>query len=175
MTLIQYLLLLLLLLLLLSWMGVRYYAAPHTSLAIRTLSTIVFALGFSGTVLLPVDLSIAEDVQGDTIMTNTYTNNDNDGRMLYYNATATATDTDNITDNNDIINITYLPWHILFWSTFLLAWLVLPLVREMLLSGEFTIMNQFIDGWRKTMTGLILMSGLGLVGIIWLEYHLKGK
>jgi hypothetical protein len=107
-----------------------------------TLATISFALGFSGTVLLPIDLSLTE------------INNNNN-------------------ENADEMTTMMLPWHILFWSTFILAWLILPLIREMLLSGEFTVYTRLKDGFRNMLRQLLILSLLVIIFIIWLAFHLK--
>ncbi len=132
--------------LILSAILIRYYASPQVSFATMTLATISFALGFSGTVLLPIDLSLTE------IDNNNQNQDDN--------------------NNNDDMNM-MLPWHILFWSTFILAWLILPLVREMLLSGEFTVYTRLKDGFRKMIRQLLILSLLVIIFIIWLAFHLK--
>ncbi len=101
---------------------------------IQLLSTISFAIGFSGTLLLPIDLSLnVHNNNDDNNQNNNGNNNDDDdgNGMGYY------------------FNGTILPWHILFWSTSILAWGVLPIVKEMLLSGQFTLYNQFREGVRK--------------------------
>jgi len=134
-------------LLLISAFLVRHYASAQTSLSIQSLVTISFALGFSGTTLLPIDLSftipIDDDQDGD------------DGA------------------NNNVSNATSLPWHILFWSTFLLAWFILPLVREMLLSGHFETKRRLKDGMRKMLLGQLILLTVVFIFIIALAIHLR--
>ena len=143
---------------------IRNYASNQTSLSIIILATISFALGFSGTVLLPIDLSLAEIYNNDN-------HNDDDGNNDNNN---NNNNNNNENENNMDMNMDMiLPWHILFWSTFILAWLVLPLVREMLLSGEFTIYTRFKDGFRKLVRGLLILSLIVIIFIIWLAFHLK--
>ncbi len=118
----------------------RYYASSQTSLSTMALAAIAFALGFSGTVLLPIDLSFAKI---------------------------------NNKQKDDELQNMMLPWHILFWSTFILAWIVLPLVREMLLSGEFTAYTRLKDAFRTIIQQLLILFALVVVFIIWLAFHLK--
>ena len=40
------------------------------------------------------------------------------------------------TSDFEAVNATYIPWLITYWSTFLLAWTILPLTRQTLLSGH---------------------------------------
>jgi hypothetical protein len=142
MILLEYLGVLFITLLLLSHIVLRHYASPQTSCPVYFLSTLSFALAFSSTILLPVDLSITKTVNDDE-------------------------------DNaDDFINGTMLPWHILFWSTFVLAWVILPLVREMLLSGEFTAWNRFKDGMRIMIIGHLILLGAVTLFIFWLAMHL---
>ena len=53
------------LLLLLSAHLVCHYASPQTSLPIKFLVTVSFAIGFSGTTLLPIDLSLTTPINDD--------------------------------------------------------------------------------------------------------------
>lgn len=141
MILLEYLGVLFISLLLLSHIVLRHYASPQTSCPVYFLSTLSFALAFSSTILLPVDLNLTEEINDDE-------------------------------DNVDFINGTMLPWHILFWSTFVLAWVILPLVREMLLSGEFTTWNRFKDGIRIMIIGHLILLGAVTLFIFWLAMHL---
>ena len=135
MDLIKYLITLASCLLLLSFLLVRYYASRRTSMTIQLLATISFAAGFSGTVLLPIDLSL-----------NIHSNHNNDA------------DGNNDNDDDKNYNGTLLPWHILFWSTSVLAWVILPIVKEMLLSGQFTLYQQFQEGLRKRLRFVVIVS-----------------
>lgn len=132
----------------LSFFIIRHYASIQTSYATQFLATVSFALGFSSTVLLPIDLFLT--------------------RRGYQN----SNEDDNI-DHGEAENFTMLPWHILFWSTFILAWIILPLVREMILSGEFTVYRRFKDGVRKLLVGHLILLTLVIVFVIWLAIHLK--
>jgi len=129
-------------LLLISSFLVRHYASPRTSLWIQFLVTISFALAFSGITLLPIDLSLTTPIE----------------------------DGDNAGDD-DSVNATNLPWHILFWSTFLLAWFILPLVREMLLSGHFQTKKMLKDGLRKMLKGQLILLAVAIIFIIALAIH----
>jgi hypothetical protein len=130
----------------LSFFIIRHYASIQTSFSTQLLATVSFALGFSSTVLLPIDLFLTR---------HGYQNSNDD------------------MNQNDAENFTMLPWHILFWSTFILAWLILPLVREMILSGEFTVSRRFKDGIRKLLVGHLILLSLVTVFVIWLAIHLK--
>ena len=147
-SLLEYLIGLLTVLLILSFFLIRHYASIQTSCSTKLLATISFALGFSGTILLPIDLSLTEEQNND---------DDNQGQ--------------DDQDNQD--NFTTMPWHLLFWSTFILAWIILPLVREMILSGEFTIYTRFKDAIRKILVGHLILLALVSVFIIWLAFHLR--
>jgi LMBR1-like membrane protein. len=119
----------------------------QTSWSTQFLATVSFALGFSSTVLLPIDLFLT--------------------RHGYQNSN------DDMNQNDDEENFTMLPWHILFWSTFILAWAVLPLVREIILSGEFTVYRRFKDGIRKLLVRHLILLSLVTIFVIWLAIHLK--
>jgi hypothetical protein len=153
-SLLQYLIALFTVLLILSYFLIRHYASIQTSCGIQLLATVSFALGFSGTILLPIDLSLTAQYRNSNDDANDDNNNDNNANDIYD-------------------NYTMMPWHILFWSTFILAWVILPLVREMMLSGEFTIYTRFKDGMRKMLVGHLILLALVFVFIIWLALHLK--
>jgi hypothetical protein len=131
MDLINYLIILASTLLILSFLVVRYYASRRTSMTIQLLATLSFAAGFSGTLLLPIDLSL----------------NVHHGK-------------ENKDDDDDGIdfNGTLLPWHILFWTTSSLAWVILPIVKEMILSGQFTVYKRFREGVRKRLRFVFIVS-----------------
>lgn len=158
MDLLTYLGTLFLIVLILSFLLVRYYASRRTSITIQLLTTISFAVGFSGTLLLPIDLSL-----------NVHHNNGNDDNDDG-NANGGDENNGNYYYNDDnrnnaggaggegYYNGTILPWHILFWSTSILAWGVLPIVKEMLLSGQFTLYNQFQEGVRKRLRFVFIVG-----------------
>jgi hypothetical protein len=52
-------------LLLFSSCLIRYFASPRTSCGVQILATLAFSLAFSGTLLLPIDLSMSYAVDGD--------------------------------------------------------------------------------------------------------------
>ena len=132
MELIHYLITLFIILLVIAFLVVRYYASRRTSILIQFLATISFAAGFSGTLLLPIDLSL-----------NVHHNNDMN---------------QNGDDDDNYYNGTILPWHVLFWSTSTLAWVILPIVKEMLLSGQFTVYRQFREGVRKRLRFVMIVG-----------------
>ena len=143
MELIHYLITLFITLLVVAFLVVRYYASRRTSILIQFLATISFAAGFSGTLLLPIDLSLNVHHNNDVNQNNGGNDGDNDG---------------NGGNDDDYYNGTILPWHILFWSTSTLAWVILPIVKEMLLSGQFTVYGQFREGVRKRLRFVMVVG-----------------
>mmetsp|Transcript_4355 Transcript_4355/g.5665 ORF Transcript_4355/g.5665 Transcript_4355/m.5665 type:complete len:564 (+) Transcript_4355:165-1856(+) len=139
MELVDYLTVLLIIVIVLSFFMVRYYASPRTSIVTQLLSTVGFATGFAGTLLLPIDLSL--NIQDKN-------------------------------DKNDADAGTKLPWHIIFFTSSALAWVILPIVKEMILSGEFTIYKRFKDGARKRLRFVLIVVVVVLVLIIWLAFYL---
>mmetsp|Transcript_30818 Transcript_30818/g.50907 ORF Transcript_30818/g.50907 Transcript_30818/m.50907 type:complete len:619 (+) Transcript_30818:250-2106(+) len=123
-------------------------SSPNTSFAIRLLVIISFGLGFAGIALLPVDLTI----------TTVYDNDDAAGN----DGTTTITP-----------NATYGPWQVTYWSTFLLGFLVLPLIREAILSGHFTLRTRLQAGCKEALKGYVLLLLVGLVGVIFMAVKLN--
>lgn len=69
-------------------------------------------------------------------------------------------------------NETYVPWMITYWSTFLLAWLILPLFRESLLSGQFTFCSRLSFGCKKAIRGYIFLLLIAASSILFLAVQL---
>jgi len=107
--------------------------------------------------LLPIDLSYAAAYSAD--------GGENDAQQ--------DGDQNNDDDNNLDSNPTYIPWQITYWTTFLLAWLVLPITRETLLSGHFTLFQRIHNGFTKSIKSIFLMSVCGFIAVIAMAIHLK--
>eukprot|EP00590_Aulacoseira_subarctica_P006893 CAMPEP_0172418942 /NCGR_PEP_ID=MMETSP1064-20121228/5380_1 /TAXON_ID=202472 /ORGANISM="Aulacoseira subarctica , Strain CCAP 1002/5" /LENGTH=596 /DNA_ID=CAMNT_0013158121 /DNA_START=78 /DNA_END=1868 /DNA_ORIENTATION=- len=98
-----------------------------------------FGLGFSGIVLLPLDLTLS---------------------------------TSNITSDEETTNATYLPWMITYWSSWILAFVVLPMTRKCLLSGHFTVYTRFSDAIQTSIRNYVIMIGLLFLAILILAIRL---
>lgn len=107
--------------------------------------------------LLPIDLSHAASIAAADGDDNNDANEHQQGG-------------DQSDDNN---NPTYIPWQITYWTTFLLAWLILPITRETLLSGHFTLLQRIHDGFTKSIKSILVMSVCGFIAIIAMAIHLK--
>mmetsp|Transcript_26025 Transcript_26025/g.54298 ORF Transcript_26025/g.54298 Transcript_26025/m.54298 type:complete len:729 (-) Transcript_26025:217-2403(-) len=166
-----------------------HHAKRRTSLFILLLSIISFGLGSAAVALLPIDLSYASSMNTLSDNGDTTTNNNDDDNHSHNNE-GEVNDADNrdITDYtnateengssiNDVHssnnNPTYLPWQITYWTTFFLAWLVLPIARESLLSGYFTLRQRLKDGCRRSFRTISIMACLGILSTIAMAIHLK--
>ncbi len=109
--------------------------------------------------LLPIDLSYAAAYSADE------NGDENDAQQ--------DGNQNNDDDNNLDSNPTYIPWQITYWTTFLLAWLVLPITRETLLSGHFTLFQRIHNGFTKSIKSIFLMSVCGFIAVIAMAIHLK--
>lgn len=69
-------------------------------------------------------------------------------------------------------NETYVPWTITYWSTFFLAWLILPLFRESLLSGQFTFCTRLSFGCKKAVRGYIVLLLIAVSSVLFLAFQL---
>ena len=81
--------------------------------------------------LLPIDLSYASSLANNNNNNTTTTASSENGET---SSSTTSYSSSTAVDNNP----TYLPWQVTYWTTFLLAWIILPITRETLLSGQFT-------------------------------------
>mmetsp|Transcript_5562 Transcript_5562/g.8221 ORF Transcript_5562/g.8221 Transcript_5562/m.8221 type:complete len:642 (-) Transcript_5562:117-2042(-) len=149
---------------------VRHYASPRVSIPVKLLATIAFALGFGGVALLPIDLRFMAYVSsGSSDITDEY-----DGVYESLDDVQMSNADSNIfSESPDEKNETYVPWQVTYWSTFLLAWLVLPITRESLLSGEFTAAARVKNGARKSARGILILLVLAVVAIIALGIYLR--
>ena len=150
-----------------TWFTI-HHAKKQTSFFVILLSIIAFGLGFATVALLPIDLSYAS--QTNAAMNNS-TAVDNDGSSeegADSSTTASSTTTDLSTNNP-----TYLPYQITYWTTFLLAWLILPITRETLLSGHFTIRQRLKAGIYNSIRSIFLMMIMGFIFTIGTMIHLK--
>lgn len=110
---------------------VIHHAKRHTSCFIILLSIIAFGLGSAAVALLPIDLSYASSLANNNNNSTTTTASSENGET---SSSTTSYSSSTAVDNNP----TYLPWQVTYWTTFLLAWIILPITRETLLSGQFT-------------------------------------
>jgi hypothetical protein len=70
-------------------------------------------------------------------------------------------------------NRTYVSWMVIYWSTFLLAWLVLPLIREGIDSGHFTLRTRLQAGCRQAIKGYILLLILGAAMFVFMAVKIR--
>lgn len=141
------------LLVIVSTWFVLYYAKRKTSIFIILLSIISFGLGSAAVALLPIDLSYASSSADDQQQEQQ--------------------DNDENNSNNLDDNPTYIPWQITYWTTFLLAWLILPITRETLLSGHFTLFQRIHNGFKTSIMAILLMILCGVIAVIAMAIHLK--
>ena len=59
-------------------------------------------------------------------------------------------------------------WNAIYWSTFFLAWIVLPIQMEFHSSGHFTFKEKCIDALRRNIYYLLIALALGVVFVIFL-------
>jgi hypothetical protein len=110
--------------------------------------------------LLPIDLSYAAVIV--------------DGN------TTTATDDANIYDEetsssaqSTFVNPTYIPWQVTYWTTFLLAWFILPITRETLHSGRFGLLSQLKEGVSTSLRGIGIMIVVGILFVIGMAIRMR--
>lgn len=65
-----------------------------------------------------------------------------------------------------IENPTLIPWQLTYWTTFVLAWLILPITRETLHSGRFSFISQLKEGISTSLRSICLMIIVGIVFVI---------
>lgn len=59
-------------------------------------------------------------------------------------------------------------WKINYWVTFLLTWLVLPILQEFYKSGQFKSYSRFIEAIRKNFRFQMIILGVSILGLIYL-------
>jgi len=151
-----------------TWFTI-HHAKKQTSCFVILLSIIAFGLGFATVALLPIDLSYASST--NAAMNSTAAGVDDVGRNSEEGADSDTTTTSSTTSLNN--NPTYLPYQITYWTTFLLAWLILPITRETLLSGHFTIRQRLKAGIYNSIRSIFFMMIMGFIFTIGMMIHLK--
>ncbi|KAL3817581.1 hypothetical protein ACHAXA_006470 [Cyclostephanos tholiformis] len=139
---------------------VIHHAKRGTSFVVVLLSIASFGLGSAAVALLPIDLSYASSSIVESDGDNGDLDNDEDGGT---DPTTTA----------PTHNPTYLSWRVTYWATFFLAWLVLPIVRETLLSGHFVLHRRLRDGAYRSFRSILLMLCFGVLSVIGMAVHLR--
>lgn len=118
--------------------------------------------------LLPIDLSYASSALSPSSSSTSSSNENINGEEDADENNRDISDVDPSSNNP-----TYLPWQVTYWTTFFLAWLVLPITRESLLSGHFTFRQRLKDGCRRSFRSIFLMSIMGIISIIAMAISLK--
>ena len=140
---------------------VIHHAKRGTSFVVVLLAIASFGLGSAAVALLPIDLSYASSAAASSGNNSTDSDaaiDDRDGGTDHPSA-----------DNNP----TYLPWRVTYWTTFFLAWLVLPVARLTLLSGHFALHRRLRDGAYRSFRSILLMLFFGAASVIGMAVHLK--
>jgi hypothetical protein len=57
-------------------------------------------------------------------------------------------------------------WHIVYWSTFVLSWVVLPTMLQFFMAGDFTFRDRLVSALRENIRFYLICAGLGVVIII---------
>lgn len=123
------------------------YAKRKTPCFIILLSIASIGLGSAAVALLPIDLSYASRAKAANV-TSHEGETDDDYIYSYSN------------------NPTYIPWKVTYWTTFFLAWIILPITRQSLTSGQFTRYQRIKDGVSRSIKGIVLMMIAGVVTVI---------
>ncbi|KAL7550608.1 hypothetical protein ACHAWF_013830 [Thalassiosira exigua] len=147
---------------------VRRHARRDTSFVVSALATVGFGLGSATVALLPIDLSYAsESLSSSSSASGAGGGGDGGG-----GGGGSGVDGED-GDGGSMDNPTLAPWKFTYWTTFLLAWLILPIARETLLSGHFTLRKRLDDGIRRSFRSLFLMFCAGVLSIVAVAVHLK--
>eukprot|EP01039_Chlorochromonas_danica_P008285 gene8285-9135_t len=59
-------------------------------------------------------------------------------------------------------------WSFVYWSTFPLAWFILPMQMEFHASGNFTVQEKLLDGLKKLAFNAVIAIVLGLIYVIYM-------
>jgi hypothetical protein len=140
---------------------VIHHAKRGTSAVVLLLSIMSFGLGSAAVALLPIDLSYASSSSSEVESDDT-DESDVDG--------GDGNDDTTTTSHN---NPTYPSWRGTYWATFFLAWLVLPITRETLLSGHFALHRRLRDGAYRSFRSILLMICFGILSVIGMALHLR--
>ena len=148
-----------------TWFVVRH-AKRGTSFAVLLLSIASLGLGSAAVALLPIDLSYSYAASATAASNNSTTNAEIDDVINDESLEAAV-------DTNPSANPTYLPWRVTYWTSFLLAYFILPIARETLLSGHFSLISRLKDGTYQSLRSMLLQLCCGIISIFAMAVHLK--
>lgn len=66
-------------------------------------------------------------------------------------------------------------WRFIYFTTFIISWVILPIVQEYSASGSFSYKKRFIDSLKANFKFWIVMCCAGLIVIIWRMIVEKGS
>jgi len=137
---------------------VLHYAKRSTSIFVIFLSIVSFGSGLAAVPLLPIDLSYASISLDSNVTTTAGGDVDNQSNEDEY--------------SDPTENPTYIPWQITYWTTFLLAWFILPITRETLHSGRFSLFSQLKEGISTSLRDICIMIAVGILFVIGMAIHM---
>ena len=141
---------------------VLHYAKRRTSIFVIFLSVLSFGSGLAAVPLLPIDLSYASASSDSNVTTTTVDDAETQSNEDDYSDSTTIT----------MVNPTYIPWQITYWTTFLLAWFILPITRETLHSGRFSLFSQLKEGISTSLRDICIMIVVGILFVIGMAIHM---
>ena len=121
----------------------KRYAHPSTRLYVILILSTSFFLGFYGSLLLPVDLAA--------------TNTAHNGTSTSPSSSLTSTPY-----SNTILNL----WYFFYWSTFVLSWVILPVVQTYLESGFITKGDRLRDATKSNFRYYAIATGISVFLIV---------
>lgn len=68
-------------------------------------------------------------------------------------------------------DIILIVWRALYWTSFILGYIILPFVQETLASGEFTLAARMKESLRFNLKYYGIMMIIGIVFTIYLAFH----
>jgi hypothetical protein len=71
--------------------------------------------------------------------------------------------------------ILVIVWNFVYWSTFGLAWLVLPLQMEFHNSGQFTFAEKLKDAVRKNFRSILFSASVGITYVVYMMVTSEGS
>ena len=138
-----------------------HYVSKHVNIQISLLVLLVWFLTFFSVFILPLDIyySNFSDIKSNPLQLDVKINENIDNNSTFY--TSDKKDSNlNVNNNNlnflnqnkeiekiqttnqehitDILNVIKILWNVIYWTIYVLSWLVIPIYQEYEAAGDFT-------------------------------------
>lgn len=137
-----------------TWYFLRCYAHPNVGLPYYLTVFVAYFLGIGGTILLPIDIAFTD---GEVHHHDGTTENGDD------TVSPSISTADELGTTSPLTTV----WLIVYWVTWVIAWLGVPLLQEFWAAGEFTFKARLKASLRANCRSIAVGALVVVVVLIW--------